>query len=83
VRKVLIMEVVKIQNRLKRIEGQIRGVENMVSTLRSADEIINQLKAIRSAVDSLLISVLESEIEQADKDRIIELKKMIRRLISS
>jgi CsoR family transcriptional regulator, copper-sensing transcriptional repressor len=77
------MEVVKIQNRLKRIEGQIRGVENMVSTLRSADEIINQLKAIRSAVDSLLISVLESEIEQADKDRIIELKKMIRRLISS
>jgi len=39
------MEVVKIQNRLKRIEGQVRGVENMVATLRSADEIITQLKA--------------------------------------
>lgn len=77
------MEVVKIQNRLKRIEGQIRGVENMVSTLRSSDEIINQLKAIRSAVDSLLISVVESEIELADKDRIIELKRTIKRLIGS
>lgn len=77
------MEVVKIQNRLKRIEGQIRGVGNMVSTLRSADEIINQLKAIRSAVDSLLISVVESEIEAADRDRIIELKRTIKRLISS
>lgn len=77
------MEVVNIQNRLKRIEGQIRGVENMVSTLRSTDEIINQLKAIRSAVDSLLISVVESEIELADKDRIIELKRTIKSLIGS
>lgn len=77
------MEVVKIQNRLKRIEGQVRGVENMVSTLRSADEIITQLKAIRSSVDSLLISVVESEIETADRDRIIELKRTIKRLISS
>ena len=77
------MEVIKVQNRLKRIEGQIRGVENMVSTLRSADEIINQLKAIRSAVDSLLISVVESEIELADKDRIIELKRTIKRLIGA
>jgi DNA-binding FrmR family transcriptional regulator len=74
------MEVVKIQNRLKRIEGQIRGVENMVSTLRSADEIVVQLSAVRSAVNSLLFEVIDQELELADKDRLIELKNTIRRL---
>ena len=74
------MQVVKIQNRLKRIEGQIRGVENMVSTLRSADEIVVQLSAIRSAVNSLLFEVIDQELEFADKDRLVELKNTIRRL---
>ncbi len=75
------MEINKIQNRLKRIEGQIRGVENMVSLLRSSDEIIIQLSAIRSAVNSLLLEVIDQELESADKDRLMELKKTIKRLL--
>lgn len=74
------MEVQKVQNRLKRIEGQIRGVENMVSLLRSSDEIIIQLSAIRSAVNSLLFEVIDQELELADRDRLIELKNIIKRL---
>lgn len=75
------MEIQKTQNRLKRIEGQIRGVQNMVSLLRSSDEIIIQLSAIRSAVNSLLFEILESEIETADAARLAELKKTLKRLV--
>ena len=74
------MEVQKIQNRLKRIEGQIRGVENMVATLRSSDEVIIQLSAIRSAVNSLLFEVIDQELEIADKERLLELKNILKRL---
>jgi len=74
------MEIQKVQNRLKRIEGQVRGVENMVSLLRSSDEIIIQLSAIRSAVNSLLFEIIDQELDTADKDRLVELKGIIRRL---
>jgi len=77
------MEISKIQNRLKRIEGQIRGVEEMVSTLRSTDEIIIQLSAIRSAVDSLLLSIIDNEIDQADQNRLLEVKRTLKRMIKS
>jgi len=77
------MEIIRIQNRLKRIEGQIRGVEEMVSTLRSTDEIIVQLSAIRSAVDSLIISIVEDEIDRADRNRLLELKRIVKRMIKS
>ena len=74
------MEVQKTQNRLKRIEGQIRGVQNMISLLRSSDEIIIQLTAIRSAVNSLLYEIIDQEIDLADLERIKELKKTLKRL---
>ncbi len=38
--------------RLRRVEGQIRGVENMLEEERDCQEILQQLSAIRSAVQS-------------------------------
>ena len=52
----------------------------MVSLLRSTDEIIIQLSAIRSAVNSLLFELVDSEIDQADIARLQELKKTLKRL---
>jgi len=75
------MEIQKIQNRLRRIEGQIRGIQDMVSVLRGSDEIIFQLLAVRAAVNSLLFEILNQEIERADLARINELKKTLKRLI--
>ena len=42
----------KLIQRLKRIEGQVRGVEGMLSEERDCQEIMQQLSAIRSAVQS-------------------------------
>ena len=39
-----------LQKRLKRIEGQVRGVQRMLDEDRDCHEIIQQLAAIRSAV---------------------------------
>lgn len=39
-----------LQKRLKRVEGQIRGVQKMIDEDRDCHEIIQQLAAVRSAV---------------------------------
>ncbi len=42
----------KLIQRLRRVEGQIRGVESMLNEERDCQEILQQLSAIRSAVQS-------------------------------
>jgi DNA-binding FrmR family transcriptional regulator len=39
-------------NRLKRLEGQVRGIEKMIESGRDCESIITQLGAVRSAVES-------------------------------
>ena len=39
--------------RLKRIEGQIRGIEKMIAAGRDCESLITQLAAIRSAVETV------------------------------
>ncbi|HIX42724.1 cytoplasmic protein [Kurthia sp. 3B1D] len=41
----------KAMNRLKRIEGQLRGVLRMMEEGKDCKEVITQLSAIRSGVD--------------------------------
>ena len=42
----------QMKNRLKRIEGQVRGVQSMLDEERDCREILQQLAAIRAAVHS-------------------------------
>jgi len=42
----------KLINRLKRIEGQVRGVQTMLDEERECKEIMQQLMALYSAVQS-------------------------------
>jgi DNA-binding FrmR family transcriptional regulator len=37
--------------RLKRAEGQIRGIQKMIENSRQCEDIITQLAAVRSAID--------------------------------
>ena len=45
-------------NRLKRIEGQVRGVQTMIADERECREILQQLAAVRSALRSTTTAVL-------------------------
>ncbi len=42
-----------IIKRLKKVEGQVRGLQKMVDTERDCESIITQLAAIRSATESV------------------------------
>lgn len=41
----------KIKNRLKRSDGQIRGVLNMMEEEKDCKDVVTQLTAIRSSID--------------------------------
>ena len=49
-----------ILKRLKRIEGQIRGLYKMVTDERDCESIVTQLAAVRSAIDSAGALVLNN-----------------------
>jgi len=39
--------------RLRRIEGQVRGIQKMIENGRDCESLITQLSAIRSAIESV------------------------------
>lgn len=49
-----------VKKRLRRIEGQVRGVLRMVEEGRSCQELLQQLVAIRSAVQQASVVVARS-----------------------
>jgi DNA-binding FrmR family transcriptional regulator len=52
-----------IVKRLKRIEGQVRGLQKMVADERECESIVTQLAAVRSAIDSVGALVLNNYIK--------------------
>ena len=46
-------------NRLKRIEGQVRGIQNMVETDRCCVDILIQINAIDAALKQVGFSLME------------------------
>lgn len=48
--------------RLRRIEGQIRGITRMVSERRYCIEILQQLSAARRALDQVSLQVMKGHI---------------------
>ncbi|CAM3867298.1 metal-sensitive transcriptional regulator [Alkalicoccus chagannorensis] len=49
----------QLQNRLKRIEGQVRGIHNMVEEDRYCVDILNQIAAVQSAMNKVSLALLE------------------------
>ncbi len=48
--------------RLRRIEGQVRGVVRMVDEERYCIDIIHQLTAVRRAVDQVSLKIMKGHI---------------------
>ena len=49
----------QIKRRLARIEGQLRGVQKMVEDERNCQEVLQQLIAIRSGIQSASLNYLQ------------------------
>ena len=52
----------RLLNRLRRIEGQVRGVARMVDEDRYCIDVLTQLAAVRSALDALGLELLEHHL---------------------
>ncbi len=49
-------------NRLKRAEGQLRGIQRMIEDDKSCFDIITQLTAIRSSINSTMGVIIAEKI---------------------
>ncbi len=58
--------------RLKRIEGQARGVQRMMEEGRYCVDVVQQLNALSAAVDEVALLVLQDHIEGCVSDAIRE-----------
>jgi len=65
-------DLARIVNRLRRVEGQSRGLQRMLEEGRSCEEIFTQLAATKAALDRvgvLLISLkMRDCLEEAGED---------------
>lgn len=79
-----------IIKRLKRIEGQVKGIQKMVEEERYCVDILTQISAIRSAINKVGSIILENHmkgcvsqsIKQGDSEEMIdELMKTIDKFV--
>lgn len=59
-------------SRLNRIEGQVKGVKGMIDKDTYCDDVITQLSAIQSALNSVGKLLLEGHLKSCVVDRIQE-----------
>ena len=74
---------------LRRIEGQIKGIQTMVEENQYCIDILNQIKAAKSALSSVENKILNKHIEECIEnsfssdnqldDKIEELMKVLKR----
>lgn len=58
----------EITNRLKRVEGQVRGVIRMMEENKDCKEVVTQLSAIRSAVDRAIGVIVAKNLESCIRE---------------
>jgi CsoR family transcriptional regulator, copper-sensing transcriptional repressor len=49
----------ELQTRLRRIKGQVRGVERMVDEERYCIDVITQIAAVQAALDKVALGLLD------------------------
>jgi DNA-binding FrmR family transcriptional regulator len=54
--------------RLRRVEGQIRGIQKMIESGRDCESVITQLGAVRSAIDGAGGLILKNYMKICFKD---------------
>ncbi|MFD1317043.1 metal-sensing transcriptional repressor [Loigolactobacillus zhaoyuanensis] len=52
----------QLLNRLKRAEGQLRGIQNMLTEERAAKDVLIQLTAVRSTIDKTIGLILAANV---------------------
>ncbi|MCG7406710.1 metal-sensitive transcriptional regulator [Paenibacillus sp. ACRRX] len=59
-----------VKNRLKRVEGQIRGILNMIEKGEDCRSIVTQLSAVRTAVDRTIGVVIGENLAHCIREQV-------------
>lgn len=69
----------RIINRLKRLEGQIRGLQTMIESGKECDDILTQIMAAKSALNQVGLHIIGHSMkrclianEQKTRDELID-----------
>ncbi|WEK55501.1 MAG: metal-sensitive transcriptional regulator [Candidatus Cohnella colombiensis] len=54
----------ELKKRLRRIEGQVRGVLRLMEEGKSCKEVINQMSAVRNATDKAIAQIVAENLQQ-------------------
>jgi CsoR family transcriptional regulator, copper-sensing transcriptional repressor len=76
-------------NRVRRIEGQVRGIERMVEEDRYCIDVVTQITAIQAALDKVALGLLEDHTQHCvigadgkeQQERTDELMATVKRLL--
>ena len=60
----------QLQNRLRRIEGQVRGLQRMVEEEAYCVEILTQIASIVSASEKVALILLEDHVEHCVREAV-------------
>lgn len=80
-----------MKNRIKRIEGQLRGIQKMLEDGQNCKDVVTQLSAARSAIDrsigvivsTNLVECVREANEKGDKDPEALVKEAVNLLVKS
>ncbi len=72
-----------VAKRVNRLIGQLRGIERMVKQKRDCSEILQQITAIKKAIDGLSKEIVVSGVCRfVPKSKSKEVEKMVERLVN-
>lgn len=76
----------KVVNRLKRIEGQIKGILRMIEEGKDCKEVVTQLSASRSAIDRTIGVIVSSNIiscmQNVDEDNPMSQEEIVKEAVN-
>ncbi len=71
------------KQRINRIIGQLRGIERMADNKRECYEILQQISAVKKAIDSLSKDLVVSDIcKFVPKENTKKIERMVERAIN-
>jgi CsoR family transcriptional regulator, copper-sensing transcriptional repressor len=62
----------QLQARLRRIEGQVRGIERMVDEDRYCIDVLTQISAIQAALDKVALGLLDGHARHCMQEGAVE-----------
>ncbi len=73
-------------NRLRRIEGQVRGITQMIEQGRSCEDVAQQMAATRRALEKAYLhmmscSIMEAVADLSDKSMLRDKRKELDRVV--